>query len=754
MSKIPLSSNYGNTSSFYEFYEFHDVNDNCDKHNYSNVNAEEEKEEFYDKVVYEKYNKKKPLNNQPIMENSYLQEEEEIEGTKTNVSSNNQFKEQQNKKQEPELSYSNGYCTTSNLKDIVSITSSSGYVINFLKENWYILIPYVFAMLLTGLFRTLVPHYYGKLLSFLKDFSSGMTKGKSENYEDFFKTVLTNLMPLVIAWFLYQGIDTFIHWLDSFLIPHLQNYARVNIVNQVIDVHRENYQEMKTGEVLSKIVKLPDIVHDMFFLIKRVSMNTIIFYSFFVGYLFYHSIRLGMLGLVGFLTIVLLGILFITSCSKYSTCREEHTDLLQEEIQDVFSNLISSLSSSKEEAEKDILNEKSKVAKKKQHDSLVCGIPYRFIILFAFLIFFGCLVLLSIYEFINSRITIAQLISIFIFCFEITYSGESYFYDISTIIHAIGSILVVLDFFKMKVQDPCYDDITQHFTGENKISEYHAFNKQAVHEFIHELKPFIIEFKNVSSTTYPTRYDIAQANNNNSLIFEEESEDISMIPKQPKQPKQPVVRVKNASLIIKPKERVCIIGHIGSGKSSLCKLLTRLLCYQSGDIFINGHSHKLFSSEVLRRIFRYIPQSPKLFNRSLYENITYGLIEEQQKNNKEEIIEFVMNTLHSSGLNETANKFEKKMNSEVGKSGSLLSGGEIAIVYLLRTMLEKVPCVILDEPTANLDNESRKQVYQLIHQISKISTVIAVTHDLELVNHMNKIVTMKNSEIVDIKIQP
>ena len=83
--------------------------------------------------------------------------------------------------------------------------------------------------------------------------------------------------------------------------------------------------------------------------------------------------------------------------------------------------------------------------------------------------------------------------------------------------------------------------------------------------------------------------------------------------------------LNGVNLKIKPKEHVAFLGKIGSGKSTTAKLLVRLFNFDKGDILFNNKSIKKISIDSLRKNIRYIPQHPKLFNRTLYENIVYSL---------------------------------------------------------------------------------------------------------------------------------
>ena len=130
-----------------------------------------------------------------------------------------------------------------------------------------------------------------------------------------------------------------------------------------------------------------------------------------------------------------------------------------------------------------------------------------------------------------------------------------------------------------------------------------------------------------------------------------------------------------------------------------------------GEILINNHSLNSLNIDKLRKFITYIPQHPKLFNRTLFENITYGT-----KNVK---IDNIYNILDKLEFNDIKDKFQDMMYEKVGKNGSYLSGGQRQLVCLIRALLKDNRLIIMDEPTSSLDNEIKNKVIKLIEEISK-----------------------------------
>jgi ABC-type bacteriocin/lantibiotic exporter with double-glycine peptidase domain len=180
--------------------------------------------------------------------------------------------------------------------------------------------------------------------------------------------------------------------------------------------------------------------------------------------------------------------------------------------------------------------------------------------------------------------------------------------------------------------------------------------------------------------------------------------------------------LENISIHIKKGEKVAFVGQIGSGKSTLVKLLMGYQPIVMGDITIANISIKEIPSDQIHEEIFYIPQKAKLFNRSLYENIVYGL---KKPPTHEEIIQ----SLVDLGLNDVADIFNEKMMMDMGVGGNNLSGGQRQIVWLLRSFYRPSRILVLDEPTASLDPANKVKMIAVINKLSIGKTVIIVSHD-------------------------
>ena len=167
--------------------------------------------------------------------------------------------------------------------------------------------------------------------------------------------------------------------------------------------------------------------------------------------------------------------------------------------------------------------------------------------------------------------------------------------------------------------------------------------------------------------------------------------------------------------------------------------------FDSGDIIINGINSKDIHIDDIRNNMIYIPQTPQLFNRTLWENITYGLTPEEMKEVKEEKIYQLLEDLDMKNL---ADKYKEKMHKDVGKGGSHLSGGQRQVVWLLRCIYKKSSLLIIDEPTNGLDPASKMQIINLLKFLKSRKTMYVITHDKDVLPLGERVIEFENGKII------
>lgn len=194
------------------------------------------------------------------------------------------------------------------------------------------------------------------------------------------------------------------------------------------------------------------------------------------------------------------------------------------------------------------------------------------------------------------------------------------------------------------------------------------------------------------------------------------------------------------ALKIAPGERIGIIGPLGSGKSTLLKLLAGLFAPQEGHILIDGLDVRQIAEEDLRRQVCYFPQDYRLITGTLRDNLALGLPTPDD--------EALLEAASKSGLGDLIKSHPMGLDLPISEGGNGLSGGQRIQVGLTRLLLAKPKLLLLDEPTAHLDQESEAKVLQAILQaIGPDCTLIFVTHKMQLVGLVQRLMVVANGQI-------
>jgi ATP-binding cassette subfamily B protein len=188
----------------------------------------------------------------------------------------------------------------------------------------------------------------------------------------------------------------------------------------------------------------------------------------------------------------------------------------------------------------------------------------------------------------------------------------------------------------------------------------------------------------------------------------------------------------NFSLIIPENKKTGIIGEIGTGKSSLIKLLLGYHKYE-GQILIDNIDIKEYKFTEIRKYIGYIPQHPVFFNRSIYDNLIYGTNINRLK---------LMDILKEFELEEFINKFPDKLDTLVKNNGDNLSGGQRQILCLIKIIILNKKIILMDEPTSSLDNYHKQLFIKIVKKLTN-KTMIIITHDNTIYSLFDNIIEMK-----------
>lgn len=199
--------------------------------------------------------------------------------------------------------------------------------------------------------------------------------------------------------------------------------------------------------------------------------------------------------------------------------------------------------------------------------------------------------------------------------------------------------------------------------------------------------------------------------------------------------------LKNISFTAKQGETVALVGHTGSGKSSIINLFMRFYEFDRGDIFIDGKSIKNYPKPELREKVGLVLQDPFLFFGTIQDNIRLynnEMTEEEMK----QAAEFVQ-------AHTFIEKLPDQYHHQVVERGSTLSSGQRQLIALARTIATNPKVLILDEATANIDTETEEAISYALNEMRKGRTTIAIAHRLSTIQDADQILVLHQGEIVE-----
>lgn len=195
----------------------------------------------------------------------------------------------------------------------------------------------------------------------------------------------------------------------------------------------------------------------------------------------------------------------------------------------------------------------------------------------------------------------------------------------------------------------------------------------------------------------------------------------------------------NFNLHIKHGQKVGLVGHSGSGKTSITKLILRFMDIQSGNITIDGHNIADMKQSDLRDAISYVPQEPLLFHRTIAENISYG--------KDQATLEEIKTAAKKAHAHEFIVDLPEGYDTLVGERGVKLSGGQKQRIAIARTFLKNAPIIVLDEATSALDSESEVLIQDALLRLMEGKTAIVIAHRLSTIQRMDSVIVLARGSI-------
>lgn len=555
---------------------------------------------------------------------------------------------------------------------------------DFVKDNMWTFIIYIILLLfLFPLEHLVIPNVFGKLYEVIKD------KKTYTNPYDFIKNLKAMNTPglltaVVIVYIISLCAHNIKHYIESFISPSYLKYLRALLFQGTVNKNQEEYKDVKSGEYLSTVMELSRNVRDIFQYTISEFLPYFIIALVIIGYLSVHvpSIRMTLIGFF-VLSIVLSIACSFTVMDMVFEREQFFSSDLAESIQDKLNNMMNIVTNNDGDNAID-KNDELETKNQEMLENIMRTETFSifFIQLLAIIAYAICTFIMY-NDLVAGNMKVEHIITYMLILARYVTSMQNVNYGIMYMIsYKLGMITAHKDFLNDIFKYSKLDTTTEKITSGN------------------------IHFKNISFKYEAGENDKATQD---TYVF------------------------KDFNLKIADKEKVGIVGRSGSGKTTLMKILVGLHAIESGEVLINEQDVSTMNKRALRNHVNYINQRTHMFNGTVIHNLRYG-------NDKSE--DEIIALLNKYNLTSIYDKLADGINSDVGVAGGQLSLGMQKVTMLVRGICRNTPVVVLDEPLAGLDTTTRSKILKMIVTECAQKTLIVITHDKEILPHMDRVVNL------------
>ena len=205
-------------------------------------------------------------------------------------------------------------------------------------------------------------------------------------------------------------------------------------------------------------------------------------------------------------------------------------------------------------------------------------------------------------------------------------------------------------------------------------------------------------------------------------------------------PETQIEALKGVSLKISKGSTVGIIGNIGSGKSSILDIISRLYDPSKGSIKLDGVDMKEYTLDQIRENIGYIPQNAFLFSESIEDNIRFGAQKIELKDIKE--------ASKKAAVHQNIISFKDSYDTLLGERGVTLSGGQIQRISIARALIKNSKILLLDDCLSAVDTDTEEEILKNLKSVSTKKTTVIVSHRISSLKHADKIIVLENGKII------
>lgn len=493
-------------------------------------------------------------------------------------------------------------------------------------------------------------------------------------------TVFRSLGLVVAIIVIVHLLDFTSDFIDTKLLPRLQSFVRHRALQNILDRHEDSIQDIETGELNTRLIKLPTVITSLFervsiFVVPHIILHICVFVNMCINVDWFCAAYAA----IATITVYIVTIATPYRCNDVAMKRDKAFAKLHEEIDDSMRNLYSIYGGNQQSNELQRLSRVADEYNELYGKTMLCSFRLRSLtypVVTIFLLVF----MLRVNHLSVSRVySTPKIASLFLVGMILVNSFMGLDDQVKSVVYEMGVLQSNADLIPSKSE-----------------------RKKRIHHPV----------------SLPSYYNAAIGMSNVQFSY----------------PGSKDVILNNFDLHVHFGERLVIVGDVGSGKSTILKILMRYSPPSQGRVYFDGRYMDEIPTCEMRSSIAYVPQTPILFNRTVFENMVYG---NPSKPSEQDVRDY----LESSGLH----FFLDKLHTKIGKNGSSLSGGQRQLLWCVRVMMSNPRVILMDEPTSSMDRNSKRLLFNMIQRLinaNPSTTLIAVTHDSEFLSIASRIFDM------------
>lgn len=486
--------------------------------------------------------------------------------------------------------------------------------------------------------------------------------------------MLIVLLPYIVSEMLFYINDV----INSTVNPKIELSIIKKVSNRVIESAKTSKKEFNSNEFMLNLKKIFDIGSGYHSILAYVVPAIVV--SVGIGWNILNADKK-----MGIVTILILTITFVAliymsrECTDHVNSTEEKINHFCDDTNDVFSNIEHVLASGTDKNELKRLNNNTNLVYTRCSSRDSCNAQLKFTFSIAYFIIMIIINGITLKLYYDEKLSKSTLVTIFFMVLSLVMLYDSLIHEFQNITHSMGT----------------YQELRTYFNKFDIVDEANLNDDMTISNG--NIKFVDIKLKFGDKTVF------------NGLNLE-----------------------------INGNQKTGIIGEIGSGKSSLLKIISNIVPFE-GNVFIDGLNTRDYKHNSIIKNIAYIPQNPKLFNRSILENLKYGTDHDIHK---------IKKMLAYYNLDQMFNSFENGLYTNVGKNGEKVSGGQRQLIYIIRSLFQNKKILIFDEPTSSLDNEYKLILMNLLNKINN-KTIIIVTHDKDILHIFDRVLVFDKGKLIE-----